>query len=428
MKRGREYKPIPRSSPIHNLDPLWDEDNQVLRVGGRLRRAEIDDKAKFPILLPRKSHVTEIIIRDLHHELGHAGRNHVLASLREKFWVIKSNSTVRGILSKCVICRKIQGNPYEQKMSDLPIERVTQTTPFLYTGVDYFGPFIVKERRKELKRYGVLFTCLASRAIHIEVANSLDTDSFINALRRFIARRGNIKSLKSDNGTNFVGAERELRQSVKEMDNDRIEAYLGKEQIQWSFNPPGASHMGGVWERQIRTVRKVLAGMCTITANLDDEAFKTLICEVEAIVNSRPLTTVNDDHTDLTPLTPSMILTGKKQLNVPPPGNFQQADLYSRKRWRRVQYLANMFWTRWERELLMTLQSRNKWTKVQRNAKIGDIVLMIDDMVHRSNWRIGRISDVETDSKGIVRSVKVATKNNELRRPVSKVVFLLESE
>ena len=312
-------------------------------------------------------------------------------------------------------------------MSDLPIERVTQTTPFLYTGVDYFGPFIAKERRKELKRYGVLFTCLASRAIHIEVANSLDTDSFLNALRRFIARRGNIKSLKSDNGTNFDGAERELRQSVKEMDNDTIEAYLGKEQIQWSFNPPGASHMGGVWERQIRTVRKVLAGMCAITDNLDDEAFKTLMCEVEAIVNSRPLTTVNDDHTDLTPLTPSMILTGKKQLNVPPPGNFQQADLYSRKRWRRVQYLANMFWTRWEREFLVTLQSRNKWTKVQRNAQIRYIVLMIDDRVHRSNWRIGRISDVETDSKEIVSSVKVATKNNELRRPVSKVVFSLES-
>ena len=357
LKWGREEKSLPKSSPVHDLDPQWDDEYRVLRVGGRLRRANIDDNAKYPILLPRKNHVTELIIRDLHKILGHAGRNHVLAALREQFWVIKSNSAVRGILSKCVTCKKIRGNPYEQKMADLPSERVNPAPPFSNTGVDCFGPFIVKEGRKSLKRYGVLFTCLVSRAIHIEVANSLETDSFINALRRFIARRGNVKTVKSDNGTNFVGAKRELQNAVKEMDQAQIEKYLTNEQIEWSFNPPGASHMGGIWERQIRTVRKILAGMCASTENLDDESFKTLMCEIEAIVNSRPITTVTDDPNDLLPLNPNMILTGKKQLNVPPPGNFQQNDLYCRKRWRRVQHLANVFWNRWKKEYLVTLQS-----------------------------------------------------------------------
>ena len=409
------------------MDPQWDHEDGVLRVGGRLRRADMDNDAKFPILLPRKCHVTELIIRELHEDLGHAGRNHILSVLREKYWVIKSNSTVRGFLSKCVTCKKIRGNTYEQKMADLPCERVTPSAPFCHTGVDCFGPFTIKEGRKSLKRYGVLFTCLASRAIHIEIANSLDTDSFINALRRFIARRGSIKTLKSDNGTNFVGAKRELQKAVSEMDQDLIEHYLSKEEIEWSFNPPGASHMGGIWERQIRTVRKVLAGISVNIENLDDESFKTLMCEIEAIVNSRPLTTVSDDPNDLTPLSPSMILTGKKQLNVPPPGNFQKNDLYSRKRWRRVQHLANEFWHRWKKEYLVTLQSRNKWTSIQRNAKIGDIVLIKDENVRRADWFMGRICDVETDSQGMVRSAEIKTESTTLRRPISKLIFLLAS-
>lgn len=428
VKRGRDTKTLPRSSPVYSLDPEWDDENKVLRVGGRLRRADLELDAKHPILLPKHNHVTEMIIREMHEELGHAGRNHVLSSLRERYWVINSNSAVRSILFKCVTCRKIRGNPYKQKMADLPKERVNPSPPFTHTGIDYFGPFTIKDRRKCLKRYGVMFTCLSSRAIHLEVANSLDTDSFLNALRRFIARRGNVKTLKSDNGTNFVGAERELRNCIKEMSEDKIAAYLSKHEIEWSFNPPGASHMGGIWERQIRTVRKVLAGMKTNTDNIDDESFRTLMCEIESIVNCRPLTTLTDDPNDLTPLCPAMILTGKKELHVPPPGNFQQSDMYSRKRWRRVQQLANMFWNRWKREFIVTLQSRTKWTKEQRNANVGDIVLLLDESKQRSEWNMGKIIVAEKDSTSLVRSVIVKTQNGEYRRPVSKIVFLLETE
>ncbi|XP_066984693.1 uncharacterized protein [Macrobrachium rosenbergii] len=200
--------------------------------------------------------------------------------------------------------------------------------------VDFFGPQEVKEGRQIRKRYGVLFTCLSTRAIHIETANSLDTSSFINALRRFVARRGNVKKIWCDNGTNFHGAEKELRKSLQEMNDDQVRAFLSKESISWTFNPPTASHMGGVWERQIRTVRKVLTPLFKEHAGqLDDESNRTLLTEVEAIVNDRPLTTVSDSPDDLQPLSPAQLLTQKSSVVMPPPGIFQKGDMYLRQRY-----------------------------------------------------------------------------------------------
>lgn len=147
---------------------------------------------------------------------GHGGRNHVLASLQQKYWIPGANSAVRRIVGKCVTCRKQRGRVVEQKMADLSSDRLkSDEPPFTRRGMDYFGPFEVKRCRRVLKRYGVIFTCLASRAVHIEKADSLDTDSYIDAIRRFIARRGNVKEMRSDNGTNLVGKKNELRKETK---------------------------------------------------------------------------------------------------------------------------------------------------------------------------------------------------------------------
>ena len=216
------------------------------------------------------------------------------------------------MIANCVTCRRNCAPVADQKMADLPKDRVTPAQPFTYTGADYFGPYMIREGRKELTRYGWLFTCLASRAVHIETANSLKTDSFIQALRRFIARHGPVREIRSDNGTNFVGAKAELQQAVEEMDNEQIRSRLHQEGTDWIFNPPSGSHMGGIWEQQIRTTCKVLTvllhehGSC-----LDDESFRTLLCEVEAIINTRPLTFASSDPDDLKPLSPSNLLTMK---------------------------------------------------------------------------------------------------------------------
>ena len=319
-------------------------DKDTLRVGGRLTHADIPEESKHPVILPRKNHVTTLIIRDIHERLGHSGRGHVLARLPENFWIVGANSAVRQVTASCIVCRRRSAEPKEQKMADLPIDRVTPAPPFTYVGVDYFGPFTTKEGRKERKRYGALFTCLVSRAIHIEIANSLNTDSFINALRRFIARRRPVREIRCDNGTNFVGARRELREALEEMDYDEIRERLRQESTDWKFNPPAASHMGRVWERQIRTAQKIFDSLLREHGQrLDDESFHTLMCEVEAIVNSRPLTVTSDDPSDAIPLSPNQLLTLKTSVVLPPPGNFQRNDVYMRRRWRRVQHLCNVF-------------------------------------------------------------------------------------
>ena len=180
------------------------------------------------------------------------------------YWIIGGSSAVSSLVSKCVVCKKLRAPLQQQKPSDLPEDRVEATAPFTYSDVDYFGPFLIKDGRKDVKRYGVLFTCMASRAIHIETANSLERDAFINALRRFQAERGPVHQLRSDRGTNFIGAQRELTQALEQMDQEKIRSRLLKDDYEWinfKMNPPSASHMGGSWEREIRTVRNVLAGL-----------------------------------------------------------------------------------------------------------------------------------------------------------------------
>ena len=294
-------------------------------------------------------------------------------------------------------------------MGDLPKDRVTPNeAPFTHVGVDYFGPFLVKRARSELKRYGCIFTCLSTRAIHLEVSHSLETNSFINALQRFIARRGEPVEIRSDNGTNFTGAHLELRRVLKQWNQAQIDDFLQKKEIQWIFNPPGASHMGGAWERQIRTVRSVLRGLLYLQV-LDDEALTTLMCIVEGIVNGRPITRISDDPKDPTPLTPNHLLLLRSGPTIPP-GIFVKQDLY-RKRWRKVQYMADVFWKRWLTKYLPTLQQRQRWLRTKRNLKVGDLVLLKHDNTVRLRWPLGLIVNTYQGSDSLVRSVQVKTQS-----------------
>ena len=296
-------------------------------------------------------------------------------------WITNMNSLVRSVIDKCVLCKKLRGCCGNQLMSDLPADRVKPSPPFCYVGIDLFGPFLVKERRSELKRYGVMFTCLLCRGVHLECVNSLTTDSFILALRRFLSRRGKVREIRSDNGTSFVGAKRELQAAFKSMNHDKISNFLrdqGTDWVKWKFNPPYASHFGGVWERQIKSAREILNGiLISHGQSLNDDSLKTLFCEVECIVNSRPLTIeCLSDPLSPKPLSPSNLLMNKSDVILPPPGDFQSSDLYSRKYWRRIQHLANEFWKRWSKEYLQLQQQRPKWNKRKRNFCIGDVVLL----------------------------------------------------
>ena len=287
---------------------------------------------------------------------------------------------------------------------------------------------------------------MASRAVHLESANSLDTTSFINALRRFICRRGPVRQLQSDQGSNFMDAKRELKEAVAEFDDNQIKEELLKNNCDWitfKMNVPSASHMGGVCGRQIRAVRSVLLAVLERNgAQLDDESLRTYLCDCEAIINSRPLTVTNlNDPGSLEPLTPSHLLTLKSKVVLPPPGMFQSPDLYSRKRWRRIQHLSNEFWCCWRKEFLLSLQQCTKWNRPRRNLSIGDIVIVKEDTLPRNCWQLARVSKTYPSEDGYIRSVQVDLGDTNipadgkrkgpvrsLDRPVNKLVLLIPSD
>ena len=417
--------PIKKSSPIYKLDPKMQ--NNVLRVGGRLSEAAISEDAKYPVVLPKDSYVSELILQHFHHSSGHSGRNHMLSNLHQHYWIVGANSAARKIINRCVTCRRLRAKVQSQKMANLPADRLKPNEPpFTRVGMDYFGPVEVKQGRSRVKRYGVVFTCLAVRAVHIEVACSLDTDSCISAIRRFIARRGQVSVIRSDNGTNIVGARKELKKEINNWNQEKISSALLQKNIEWKFNPPGGSHFGGIWERQIRTIRSL---MCALLKEqmLTDESLQTLFCEIEAIINSRPLTRISADVHDLEPLTPNHLLLMKNHQNLSPV-SLEFTGACIRRRWKQVQYLANIFWRRWLKEYLVQLQERQKWVHPQTNIKVDDIVLIANEAAPRNLWQMARVLETLPDKHGHVRQARLRTQTNVLLRPVHKLILLLESE
>ncbi len=416
-------KGVSKNSLLYDLHPVLKDG--LICIDSRLKKAAILESAKWPVILPKSNHVVDIIIRNCHNEC-HMGREYVLSILRQRYWIINGRSAVRKVLASCMVCKKRDSPMCVQKMANLPSDRVTpQRAPFAATGVDLFGVFMVKRGRARVKRYGCLFTCLAIRAIHIEVLHSLEADSFLNGLYRFIARRGTPKRLRSDNGTNFVGASKELADEVKRWNTKNVHDALSRKGIEWQFNTPLASHSGGVWERMIRTVKRVLAGLCE-EQTLTDESLNTLMCTAESIVNNRPITAISTDPKDMEALTPNHLLM--LQAIETPPGVFDQNDLcLHRKSWRQIQYLSDLFWRRWTKEYLPLLHFRSKWSHPTRSLTTGDLVLIMDQNRPRNSWLIGRISETFPSEDGLIRSVRIKTSKSEFVRPVNKVC-LLEAE
>lgn len=272
--------------------------------------------------------------------------------------------------------------------------------------------------------------------------DDLSTDAFINGLRCFLAIRGPVQQIRCDQGTNFVGARNELQLAEEEIDSIKVTDYLAERRCEFVFNASHASHAAGVWERQIRTIRAVLNSTVELSAGrLDDSSLRTLFYEAMAIVNSRPLSPESLSDPTVEPLTPNHLLMMKARVTQAAPGTFGPEDMYSRKRWRRVQYLTEQFWSRWRKEYLFNLQQRNKWQTSRRNVQVGDVVLIHEHEAHRNTWPMGRIIRTMTDDDGLVRRVwvriglreldkqgKPVKRVSELERPVQKVVVLIESQ
>ncbi|KAA0702446.1 hypothetical protein E1301_Tti019030 [Triplophysa tibetana] len=438
----RKGKKLPCSNKLYHLEAFVDTDG-LLKVGGRLWNTSIPVSIKHPTIISKEHYLSKLLIADCHNKTGHQGKGITINNIRSRgFWIPGVNRTVASFISQCVRCRKLRGQPVEQKMANLPSVRLDPSPPFTYCGMDCFGPFITRQGRKSNKRYGLLFTCFCCRAVHIEMLDDMSTDAFINGLRCFIAIRGSVRQIKCDQETNFVGAKNEFERNLKEIDTNRLVNLLQENQCDFVFNAPHASHAGGVWERQIRTVRSVLDATLSLSSGrLDDSSLRTFFYEAMAIVNGRPLTVDNlNDPMSPEPLTPNHLLTLKPTQASPPPGKFIKGDIYARKRWRHVQCLAEQFWCRWRKEYLCNISTRQRWLTPRRNL-VGDIVLEKADDVQRNECRLARVIETVADKDGLVRRVKIhfgdrklgkdgkrLNKPSVVERPVQKLVLLIEAD
>ncbi|XP_036002193.1 uncharacterized protein LOC118565663 [Fundulus heteroclitus] len=417
---------------LRKLNPLVDKDN-LLRVGGRLSSADLTENEKHPLIFPSSSHIATLLVRYFHEQVSHQGRHMTEGAIRGAgFWIVGAKRLVSSVIHKCVTCRKLRGKMQVQKMADLPADRLIPEPPFTSVGLDVFGPWTIVTRRtrggcSQSKRWAVLFTCMSTRAVHIELIETMSTDSFINALRRFFAIRGPAKMLRSDRGTNFTGACKELD---LEKENSGVGKYLQGRGCSWIFNPPHASHMGGSWERLIGIARRILDTMLSQTEStrLTHEVLSTFMAEVTAIINGRPLVPISTDPDCPVVLTPAMLITQKVSAVSAPSGNFSTGQLFG-KQWKHVQHLADTFWKRWKGQYLPTLQSRSKWTENRPNVREGDVVLLKDPQASRNEWPMGLIIKTFPSRDMKVRKVEVKVVQNGtvkvFLRPVSEVIVLL---
>ena len=407
---------IPNSSPLLTLDPYISDG--LLRVGGRLRHSSLESEVKHPIILSKNSHVTKLLVEHHHILVKHQGRQFTEGAIRAAgLWIVAGKRLVSSILHHCVTCRKLRGKLGVQKMADLPPERLDTSPPFSYVGLDVFGPWTVVTRRtrggaSQNKRWAILFTCMCTRGVHIEVIESMDTASCINALCRFFAVRGPAKQLRSDRGTNFIAASAEYGMRPPDEKQNSILKYLHSKDCTWEFNPPHASHMGGVWERMIGVSRRILDSMLLQNkyTYLTHEVLCTLMAEVSAIINARPLVPISSDPFSPVLLSPAMLLTQKPGL-LAPPGDVTGKDLL-KGQWRQVQALANEFWSRWRNEYLSTLHPRRKWHSTHRNLQPGDIVLLKQTQAPRNEWPLALVTSTFPSGDGKVRKVEVKTSSH----------------
>ena len=401
-------KKLPKESSLIKLDPFMDS-NGLLRIKGRLENANMSYESKHPIILPF-SHLAKILVRFQHKLLKHAGVSTLITTLRNSYWIVRLRRIAKTVCQECVTCRRQDSKACSQPVAPLPELRVKTSPPFTVTGLDYAGPlFCVDLPSKKL--YILLFTCAVIRSVHLELTDSLAMPECILAIRRFAARRGLPSVFYSDNAKTFVGVSHLLQQ------------HYGPLAPQWKFIVPRAPWWGGWWERLVRSVksalRKTLGKKCLSRCELE-----TTLHEVEACVNSRPLTFVGGEPDICNPLTPSHFLIGRTAGFQPDiiddhPSCVSSMDLCNRETVRLRQ--LDKFWEMWSTEYIRNLPCTIKGFVPKCDLRKGSVVLIKEDNVPRLSWPLGVIVEVFPGKDGYIRSVNVKTSKGVINRPVQRL-------
>ena len=398
------------SDQLNKLSPFLDE-NELLRLQSRLKHSKSSYEIKHPILLSAKHYVVIKLIEDPHRAIFHEGTEYVRSVLRQEYWIFGLRNALWSVKAKCVKCRKQRAGVSQPFMADLPRERLQERVfQFTNPGVDYFGPSEVKFMRKTMKRWCCPFTCLTTRAVHIEVVPSLEAETCLTAITRLIARRGK-------------RAAKEMRDCINAWNQSDIETSLAQKVIKWKINPPGSPHFGGIWERLVRSCKKEMIAVLD-GRSLTDDVLITTMCLLEQTMNARPLTSVSDDPDDSEALTPNHFLLGRANLGNPfLPDSQRYTDL--RRVFRVSQAYSDMTWSRWAKEYLPEWNVRDKWNKDHmRQLRVNDLVWVMDENVKRSNYKMARVLEIQEGSDGRVRSANVVTKDGKFKRPVVKLAPL----
>ena len=429
---GRFQKPTKsskRSTTLINQLRLFLDESGLIRLDGRLNNASLDSDTKFPYLIPKHHAVTELLIRRAHVQTKHSGMRSTVTQLRQRYWIPTIRQVVNTKLRHCTICKLASGKPYSKpETPPLQASRVREAPPFTVTGCDFTGALYVvqKEGGAEMKVYIALFTCAITRAVHLEIVPDMTTQAFLNAFRRFSARRSTPTQMISDNALTFTSA----ADYIKSLLNDpAIREYMREHQINWSFNPKRAPWWGGFFERLIG-LTKIAIQKTLRRSRITMDQLVTLVTEIECALNNRPLTYI--DSMDVTEaLTPAHLLHGRQltmlphetcDMNDPDYHVVDQSALVTRSK--KLASIFERFWQSWSSEYITALRERHIQSKVGSDkniAKVGDVVLVHSDDVKRVNWKLAKIESLIFGNDGIARAARIKTQNGITNRPLARL-------
>ena len=411
-------EPVKKQSKLVQLKPYWDDRKKVMRVGGRLIYTTLPEETKHPIILPTHNPFVERLVMYYHILNLHTGPAQTLASLRNRYWIVHGRQEVRRILHSCRTCR--EPLILYQQMAPLPAERTSMIPAFMNVGVDFAGPLYVKVKVENAKVYICLFSCMVTRAIHLELVEDMTTEQFLLALKRMMSRRGRSRLIVSDNAKSFKQSSEILKRLFK--NKNELREKLENQGIKWKFITERAPWHGGFYERMVGSVKRALKRVLG-KSRLTQIEMQTVLTEVEAQINSRPLTVVSSSSEDLAPLTPGHLAIGRSPQSLPDIDRQTEKTSFG-KRWKYQQTMLKHFWNRWSKEYLLELQKMKTWTDVRDNVKVGDVVLIAEDNQRKQDWMLGRIQVLHPGRDDLVRSVTVKTAKGLRRRPVQRLRLL----
>nr|XP_049697167.1 uncharacterized protein LOC126054700 [Helicoverpa armigera] len=373
----KENKPLSAKNKLLQLNPFLDNEG-LLRVKGRLSKANINQDMMHPIIIAHEGHLTNLIIDQAHELTFHGGARVTSAFIRKNYWIIGGNRAVKKRIRTCVTCRKHNPSKMTQLMGDLPTQRCNIAKPFEHTGVDFTGHVLIKANKgrgiKTTKGYVVVFVCMATKLVHLDLVSDLTSSAFLAALRRMAGRKGSPKHLYSDNA-------------------------------------------GGLWEAAVKSLKYHLRRVVG-EQKLTFEEFSTVLAQLEAVLNSRPLCPLTEDPNDLDFLSPSSFINLNQDMTI------LETETDMRTRWHLTQKIVQDIWKRWHAEYLTQLSARSKWRHSQPDIQLNDIVTINDANLPPGKWAVGRVVQLHPGADGHIRVVTLKTKNGLIKRPIIKLSIL----